>query len=348
MSAGVGVIGRGGKHQADVLGQLEWVPAFTYPLRLFVEAKFHTPTARKKNRVGIDRVRHAVGIVLDVNQNNYPLRDKGIAIQRHHYAYALFSTSGFSKGAASMALAHQISLIDLSDPSFAALRSVIHRAAADLRDQVISIDENSNSDLDDDIAVEIQDDSDNGDTIASTRNQYVINVRNCLRTALHTIPSEVEVELRDRNTLEPILSPVVSEAIACKELFVGMPNGPFILLLKAADSTAFLKYASVHKRHKVEISWSLREDRGGTWRVYPVADPHAYELTFRLPSELYRLVFRSDSDPGIQARAVKAKYFSSISICRFENGVGEIYRLDYDPVEALSSAATSEVQPWEV
>jgi hypothetical protein len=36
---GLVVIGRGGVHQADVLGQLLWVPAFTFPLRLFVEAK---------------------------------------------------------------------------------------------------------------------------------------------------------------------------------------------------------------------------------------------------------------------------------------------------------------------
>ena len=30
--------GRGGRHQVDVLGELAWIPAFTFPLRLIVEA----------------------------------------------------------------------------------------------------------------------------------------------------------------------------------------------------------------------------------------------------------------------------------------------------------------------
>ena len=37
--SGLAVKGRGANHQVDVLGQLGWYPAFTHPLRLFVEAK---------------------------------------------------------------------------------------------------------------------------------------------------------------------------------------------------------------------------------------------------------------------------------------------------------------------
>ena len=36
---GLNVIGRGALHQVDVLGELAWIPAFTFPLRLIVEAK---------------------------------------------------------------------------------------------------------------------------------------------------------------------------------------------------------------------------------------------------------------------------------------------------------------------
>src|SRR3954467_4877979 len=60
---GLAVRGRGGMHQVDVLGELAWIPAFTFPLRLIVEAK------ARNGKSGIDDVRNAVGIVSDVNQN---------------------------------------------------------------------------------------------------------------------------------------------------------------------------------------------------------------------------------------------------------------------------------------
>lgn len=66
---GLQVRGRGGFHQADVLGELAWAPAFGNPIRLFIEAKwrsrnqFNTPI-----KVGITEVRHAVGITQDINQ----------------------------------------------------------------------------------------------------------------------------------------------------------------------------------------------------------------------------------------------------------------------------------------
>src|SRR4051794_17362076 len=63
---GLVVKGRGSVHQVDVLGQLEWIPAFTFALRLFVEAKF------RERKTGIEVVRNAVGTLLDVNQNNFP------------------------------------------------------------------------------------------------------------------------------------------------------------------------------------------------------------------------------------------------------------------------------------
>ena len=37
--SGLVVKGRGAVHQVDVLGELKWIPAFTFPLRLIVEAK---------------------------------------------------------------------------------------------------------------------------------------------------------------------------------------------------------------------------------------------------------------------------------------------------------------------
>ncbi len=60
---GLLVRGRGSLHQVDVLGELSWVPAFTYPIRLFVEAKF------RGKKTGITTVRNAIGVLSDINQN---------------------------------------------------------------------------------------------------------------------------------------------------------------------------------------------------------------------------------------------------------------------------------------
>src|SRR5580765_6884097 len=101
---GLVVKGRGAVHQVDVLGELSWIPALTYPLRLFVEAKY------RKTRTQIPAVRNLVATLLDVNQNNLPqvIRGKGLNPHlrpKYYYAGALFSASGFSKPAMDMALA---------------------------------------------------------------------------------------------------------------------------------------------------------------------------------------------------------------------------------------------------
>ncbi len=62
-SAGNGLLvkGRGANHQADTLGEFAFVPPFSPPIRLFVEAKFRTETT------GIYDVRNASGVISDVN-----------------------------------------------------------------------------------------------------------------------------------------------------------------------------------------------------------------------------------------------------------------------------------------
>jgi hypothetical protein len=120
--AGLVVKGRGSTHQADVLGQLGWIPAFTFPIRLFVEAKWH-----RRSKTGLRDVRNAVGVLQDVNQNYVTQndQDRSILVRRFNYCYSLFSTTGFSKPAEQMALAHLISLIDLSGPEFRDLRELV-------------------------------------------------------------------------------------------------------------------------------------------------------------------------------------------------------------------------------
>ena len=120
---GLEVKGRGSYHQVDVLGQLGWIPAFTFPIRLFVEAKCRSKTT------GIPVVRAMIGMLADINQNYSPIQasrgKKKILSKRYTYCGAIFSTSGFSEYATDLAVAHHVSLIDLSGPDFHDLRSLL-------------------------------------------------------------------------------------------------------------------------------------------------------------------------------------------------------------------------------
>jgi hypothetical protein len=121
---GLVVQGRGGVHQVDVLGQLIWIPAFTFPIRLFVEAKC------RRRKTGLPEIRNAVGVVDDINQNYFPIRaGSKRLIKRYSYRYALFSTSGFTATAVDYAIAHQVSLIDLGGPDFDDLRRLLEDLA---------------------------------------------------------------------------------------------------------------------------------------------------------------------------------------------------------------------------
>jgi hypothetical protein len=118
------VRGRGGNHQADVLGEFMLVPTFSQPVRLFVEAK------ARRSTTGVPTIRNAVGTIVDVNEawmHNYS-RNR----TRYHYRYALFSISGFTAPAQSYALAHQISLVDLSGPEWADLVEIATTGASEL------------------------------------------------------------------------------------------------------------------------------------------------------------------------------------------------------------------------
>lgn len=57
------VQGRGAQHQVDVLGQFALTPAFSLPIRMFIEAKF------RRQKSDLADVRNAHGVVHDINEN---------------------------------------------------------------------------------------------------------------------------------------------------------------------------------------------------------------------------------------------------------------------------------------
>jgi len=311
---GLVVKGRGGVHQVDVLGQLEWIPAFTFPLRLFIEAKF------RKGKTGIGVVRNAIGVALDINQNNSPIRERGLFLQRYHYAYALFSTSGFSKYAVDMALAHQISLIDLSGGEFRELRKVIRQAARDIQRR---IEGGANF-------IEKEVDGDGlDDQIDLNREEIVTSMRYVLRRELGTMPLNVESQYHyDFNS--DLIEPVISVARKYDELFVAMANGPFMLVLKADNPSAFIRYATDNPRHKVNIHWNRVIDEGQTWIVNPANGSLAYSLSFKLPEILKSWVFETSEDARKRAFQAKQKFLSVMTIYRLVEGKDQLFRLEFD------------------
>lgn len=110
--SGLEVRGRGEWHQIDALAAFDRTPAFMYPLRLMVEAKCYART----RPVGIEVARNAVGVLKDISENFFTYSSaahpsEDVQVPRFNYHSAVFSTSGYTKGAQRYAIAHQIFLI---------------------------------------------------------------------------------------------------------------------------------------------------------------------------------------------------------------------------------------------
>jgi hypothetical protein len=306
---GLVVIGRGAVHQVDVLGQLEWIPAFTFPIRLFAEAKF------RDSRTGLLTVRNAVGTILDINQNYFSLLDrrhKGFDFRpRFQYSYALFSTSGFTNGATRMAMAHQISLIDLSGSEFRDLRDTISNVASRFRNQISQV------------------------TIAG--------IRHHIRTQLRTLPQELSQETdyfrhtRNLSVRNIDLVDVLETARKYSELFIGMANGPFMLVLKAEDPVSFLRYSANMPSHDVIITWNPMIDDGTRWDIQPAVpyDNISYRLTFRLPRLLAQWIFESYEKSQARALDVKQRFFSSITVYTKSGREDRLFRLNFNVNDTL-------------
>lgn len=303
---GLVVKGRGAMHQVDVLGQLEWVPAFTYPIRLFVEAKFRdTPT-------GLRVVRNAVGVVLDINQKHKTIEGTDRPAQQYHYAYSLFSTSGFTRTAQDMALAHQISLVDLSGSEYESLRNSIDAASERI--------------------------SSNG-----RRRRLVKNLRMVLREGLETASFDHDTNVRISdiqliNELRTELQDVIRETRTYNELFVGMVNGPFILLLKAQNPVRFLNYMRENPKTKVSITWNVNREGGSIWQIRPSRrEDHSiseqFVLDFRLPDRLKTWMFGEITEIAERAATIKQEFMPSITIFHRDELADRLFKLEFDRVE---------------
>ena len=270
---GLNIRGRGAQHQVDVLGEMSWIPSFTFPVRLIVEAKFRsTPT-------GVDVVRSEIGVLNDVNEN-YFVVEGGEPRPRYRYSSVIVSTSGFTKPAVSMAIAHQIQLVDLSSADYERLRNAINTFT-------------------DSVAV--------GDEVSS---ETLSKIRYALRVMLE-IPTNHDAAI-DYRDIQEDLETLIQSINSYNELFVGMSQGGFMLLMKADNPSNFINYAREHQTHDVTIHW-VSVDEGKIWSIKPMRGEQ-YTLKFKLPDELHRWIFRITENRLEEALNQKERNFSRISI----------------------------------
>ncbi|MEV7958322.1 restriction endonuclease [Streptomyces sp. NPDC088141] len=299
------VRGRGAVHQVDVLGEFVFTPAFSLPVRLFLEAKHYQEPCR------LEVVRNAHGVLHDVNEN-FMNHGGARPKRRYQYTYALFSANGFTKEAQQYALAHQISLVDLSGASFTWLRKAIKTTAADLYK------------AQEDHAVE---------------RFPVAWMRKELREALGTCPPGIPMS-GDTNAMQfkasasGILTQFVDalEQHAAAELLLGFPSAPFILPLAAEDQDQFLSYAEQSPDHAVRLHRSGQATTA-EWALSPREDDGAYRLTFKLPEHIEEWISGIAEKESQRTLDVKAQFLSSITIYRMNGRGVRAYQLRYEPSE---------------
>jgi hypothetical protein len=304
------VKGRGAVHQVDVLGEFELTPAFSLPVRMFLEAKY------TRDPCDLPVVRNAHGVIHDVNEN-FVLEGGPRPRRRFQYAYALFSAKGFTGPAQDYALAQQISLVDLSGPSFGWLRRGISAAASQLY---------------------------------SNLRQYgvkpfpVMWMRHLLRARLHTDPNPgagltfgpvmQPNDLIFRSAAESILHALADELLRHEptELLLGFPAAPFILPFGSNDPAGFVKYANQHPTHGVRLRFIQSRQRTEWW-VSPWDAPTAYKLVFNLPERLEDWIVENEERRARRAAMVKSKFLPTITIYRRSGPDLRVYQLRYEPSE---------------
>lgn len=242
------VKGRGAEHQVDVLGEFVFTPAFSLPIRLFLEAKF------TRYKTDLPVVRNAHGVVHDINENF--VHGPGQRLRkRYRYVYTLFSAKGFTKDAQDYALAQQISLVDLSGASFAWLRNSIEAAAADIHSRLRRF---------------------------HVERSPVGWMRGQLRQMLDTMPvlagESMPYPETGAHLFADAAAPVLSALAGIlrdrerSELLLGFPSAPFVLPLATGDVGRFLAYASTDPDHQVQVR-RVGKGSAAEWIVTPADRP---------------------------------------------------------------------------
>lgn len=302
---GLRVRGRGAMHQADVLGELSYVPPFSLPIRMFVEAK-----CWKTERVKLESLRNAYGVVQDVNQNwASSSRTSGLR-QRYNYLYALFSTSGFSADAQEYALAHQIFLVDLSTTTFSPLVKAIGQAAARVVD---------------------------GSALPSSPVPVQL-VRRKLRQLFGTEPPYSGLNFENESfdllpsgpvaaALRDLANFVLSEWKA--RLILGFPAAPLILALTTDDLDSVTTSLREIPVQQVDLRHLRRGESAGMWEIE--LEGLNSRLLFTLPDRIEAWLAQIPEEGQLRRSLFRSSFLSDITVVVSEGHLTTLHKLFYQP-----------------
>ncbi|WP_240958445.1 hypothetical protein [Streptomyces chilikensis] len=310
---GLTVRGRGARHQADALGQFSYVPPFSLPVRLFVEAKF-TGT-----KVGLPTVRNGLGVLRDVNENMVTSLNKGSSgrpRQRYHYSYAIFSTAGFSRDAQEFALAHQMSLIDLSMPDFAPLRDLVRTQTRRLFEAIKALPNGKPPRL---------------YTIRSHLRRQLALFGDADDGLFRYPNADTQLPEEIARPLDHIAGHLVSSRVP--DLVLAFPSAPFVLGLASENLSSFIAYARRHPTHTVNVGRLLTVPAPHPiWAVRPADGSQAYAMTFTMPEQVESWILEQEDSVHDRARWIKRTVLSTMTIYWVDGDHTHTFQLRYAPV----------------
>ncbi|WP_239109789.1 hypothetical protein [Streptomyces anulatus] len=281
---GLVVRGRGAWHQADTLGEFQYVPPFSLPIRLFAEAKF------TRIKVGLPAVRNGHGVVHDLNENVVTTLGDGSRMHcprvRYHYSYAIFSTSGFTQDAQEFALDHQLSPIDFSLPGFLPLRNLVRESAKSVYDAM--------------------------KLLQPSRRPAVYEIRKYLRRHL--------LDLWDGPAVDaPSVTDPLDDSAAgpCRRsslgLVLALPAAPFVLGLVSDDLNAFVRCTLDQPTHDIRVYRNHRSAGHPVWQIEPRVGP-ACRLNFSLPEQVEAWILDQEDGTRSCARWMTRSLLSVITL----------------------------------
>jgi len=315
---GLRVRGRGAQHQADALGDLDVPIPFSLPVRLFVEAKC------VRDRTGLDVIRNAHGVVHDVNERLHSSSPEmgDLYRRRVQYRYSVFSTGGFSEDAQRFALAHQISLVDLSSRDWRELADTLRAGARSAHKLGPG----------------------NGDTVAAW-------ARRALREALRTLEAADGRATQSRSPVgdshsiwaRELSARILRRRSGRNDMLLGFVDAPFILILSPEDTDAFVGLAAGRTEPlPVDIFWEAEGPLEGDWTIEHESDAGVVRLTFPLPDALQEVITVA-SEEEQRATASRAKALLSTITVYVE---GRPIRLQYRRRRPTSSRQEPAVARW--
>jgi hypothetical protein len=307
--SGLEVRGRGTWHQLDALALWRHSPAFMYPMLLTVEAKCYSA----HRPVGIEVPRNCVGVIKDISENYFTLNaaSGGMRAPRFNYASAIFSTSGFTKGAVEYAVAHQVFLIQYRDVP---VIEPLVRAILDFRVDFVR--------------------QDNGRPMPNSQpmSRFLVADRavSSIRAYFRAVLNDQEGSVAEAYRLTPDGMTHLSNEVAnaCRRIrgsYFGMLQGrwPIHLLREQPLPAAAFESDSVQCR--------VRGDAEGHWRFEPLSADRGsakwFQLEFSLPQPLAELVAAGWEDP-IEVANLKQQHFSYIDVSGVIGGVRRSVRLE--------------------